>query len=46
MRYAFIMMVTIIRCFEISTMLTLQNIVCQMHPVLYIINKKRIKKQK
>jgi len=44
MRYALIMAVTIIRCFEIPTMLTLQNIVCQMY--LVHINKKTITKQK
>ena len=32
--------VFIIQCFEIPTMLTPQNIVCQIHIVLYIINKK------
>lgn len=41
--YILIPHITIIRCFEISTMMTLQNIVCQMHLILCITNKNKNK---
>ena len=40
MRYALIMTVTVIQCFEILTILTLQNIVCQISSLLIKQNNK------
>lgn len=34
--------VTVIQYFEMETLLTPQNIVCQMHVILYIVNKKEL----